>query len=173
MSLAELESNCYLPLYTAYSNSDHRLRLNFIKRTAHISHLLFLTHLSKDVPRWSWRWSWWPWWLWRPRRVWGRSVDAPAHGPDVRRHPEHVEGGLRALPSESIPLYVHGLAKFRRRYRQPLEPLPLLTEYNEDEKRVAELQTGFASRLRQSAYYIVESTKSTGKRASYEVATFV
>ena len=47
---------------------------------------------------------------------------------------------------------------------QPLEPLPLLTEYNEDEKRIAELQIGFATRLRQSAYYIIEQTKSTGKR---------
>ncbi|TFK93346.1 hypothetical protein K466DRAFT_572570 [Polyporus arcularius HHB13444] len=43
----------------------------------------------------------------------------------------------------------------------PLEPLPLLTEYNDEEKRIAELQIGFATRLRNSAYYIVETTKST------------
>ncbi|EIW54986.1 uncharacterized protein TRAVEDRAFT_51114 [Trametes versicolor FP-101664 SS1] len=43
----------------------------------------------------------------------------------------------------------------------PLEPLPLLTEYNEEEKRIAELQIGFATRLRNSAYYIVENTKTT------------
>ncbi|KAI0338024.1 hypothetical protein BDW22DRAFT_1338753 [Trametopsis cervina] len=41
-----------------------------------------------------------------------------------------------------------------------LDPLPVLTEYNEDEKRMAELQIGFATRLRQSPYYIVEATKS-------------
>ncbi|KAI0355910.1 hypothetical protein OH77DRAFT_1402132 [Trametes cingulata] len=43
----------------------------------------------------------------------------------------------------------------------PLEPLPLLTEYSEEERRIAELQIGFATRLRNSAYYIVEPTKST------------
>ncbi|KAI0763172.1 DNA-directed RNA polymerase III, subunit Rpc31 [Irpex lacteus] len=42
-----------------------------------------------------------------------------------------------------------------------LDPLPVLAEYNEEEKRMAELQIGFTTRLRQSAYYIVESTKST------------
>ena len=45
---------------------------------------------------------------------------------------------------------------------QPLEPLPLLTEYSDEEKRIAELQLGFATRLRQSPYYIVETTKSAG-----------
>lgn len=49
---------------------------------------------------------------------------------------------------------------------QPLEPLPLLNEYNEDEKRIAELQIGFATRLRKSAYYIVETTKTTGVLAA-------
>ncbi|THH01447.1 hypothetical protein EW026_g1229 [Hermanssonia centrifuga] len=43
----------------------------------------------------------------------------------------------------------------------PLEPLPVLTEYSEQEKRIAELQIGFAIRLRKSAYYMVEQTKST------------
>ncbi|KAI0762506.1 DNA-directed RNA polymerase III, subunit Rpc31 [Fomes fomentarius] len=43
----------------------------------------------------------------------------------------------------------------------PLEPLPLLIEYSEEEKRIAELQVGFTTRLRKSAYYIVETTKST------------
>ncbi|KAJ3518918.1 hypothetical protein NM688_g9375 [Phlebia brevispora] len=42
-----------------------------------------------------------------------------------------------------------------------LDPLPVLTEYTEEEKRIAELQIGFATRLRKSAYYIVEPTKST------------
>ncbi|KIP06796.1 hypothetical protein PHLGIDRAFT_19361 [Phlebiopsis gigantea 11061_1 CR5-6] len=43
----------------------------------------------------------------------------------------------------------------------PLDPIPMLTEYNEEEKQIAQLQIGFATRLRQSAYYITESTKST------------
>ncbi|KAI0728507.1 DNA-directed RNA polymerase III, subunit Rpc31 [Fomitopsis betulina] len=40
------------------------------------------------------------------------------------------------------------------------DPLPVLSEYSEEERRIAELQTGFATRLRQSAYYVVEQTKS-------------
>lgn len=43
----------------------------------------------------------------------------------------------------------------------PMESLPVLTEYSEDEKRVAQLQQGFKERLRRSPYYIVESVKST------------
>ncbi|KAH7928591.1 hypothetical protein BV22DRAFT_1126407 [Leucogyrophana mollusca] len=43
----------------------------------------------------------------------------------------------------------------------PLEPLPFLSEYTNDEKKICELQTGFATRLRKSAYYVVETTKST------------
>ncbi|KAI0090445.1 DNA-directed RNA polymerase III, subunit Rpc31 [Irpex rosettiformis] len=42
-----------------------------------------------------------------------------------------------------------------------LDPLPVLTEYNEEDKRIADLQIGFTTRLRQSSYYIVEHTKST------------
>ena len=50
-------------------------------------------------------------------------------------------------------------------HSQPMDPLPVLTEYSADEKRIAELQSGFISRLRKSAYYIVEQTKSTGTDA--------
>jgi hypothetical protein len=42
--------------------------------------------------------------------------------------------------------------------------LPVLTEISEEEKRIAQLQTGFATRLKSSPYYIVEVTKSTGKQ---------
>ncbi|KAH9060591.1 DNA-directed RNA polymerase III, subunit Rpc31 [Lactarius vividus] len=42
----------------------------------------------------------------------------------------------------------------------PLEPLPVLTEYSEEEKRICELQLGFATRLRKSAYYVTEVVKS-------------
>lgn len=51
-------------------------------------------------------------------------------------------------------------------FSKPLDPIPMLTEYNEDERHIAQLQIGFATRLRQSAYYITESTKSTGNQAS-------
>ncbi|TFY60958.1 hypothetical protein EVJ58_g4822 [Rhodofomes roseus] len=40
------------------------------------------------------------------------------------------------------------------------DPLPVLSEYSEEERRIAELQVGFTTRLRQSAYYVVEQTKS-------------
>jgi DNA-directed RNA polymerase III subunit RPC7 len=40
--------------------------------------------------------------------------------------------------------------------------LPVPTEPTKDEKRIVELQLGFATRLRQSQYYIVEKTKTTG-----------
>lgn len=43
---------------------------------------------------------------------------------------------------------------------------PIMTEASEKEKRIAQLQIGFASRLRKSEYYIVESTKSTGMLVS-------
>ncbi|KAL4245677.1 DNA-directed RNA polymerase III subunit [Abortiporus biennis] len=42
-----------------------------------------------------------------------------------------------------------------------MDPLPVLTEYSEEEKKISDLQLGFATRLRKSAYYIVEHTKSS------------
>ena len=42
--------------------------------------------------------------------------------------------------------------------------LPVLTEPSEDEKRICQLQNGFVTRLRRSQYYIVEPTKTNGRR---------
>ncbi|KAI6029582.1 hypothetical protein PISMIDRAFT_9269 [Pisolithus microcarpus 441] len=42
----------------------------------------------------------------------------------------------------------------------PLDPLPVLLDYSDEEKRICELQNGFATRLRKSAYYVVETVKS-------------
>jgi DNA-directed RNA polymerase III subunit RPC7 len=39
----------------------------------------------------------------------------------------------------------------------------VLTEYSEEEKRICELQLGFAARLRKSAYYVTEAVRSTGR----------
>ena len=39
----------------------------------------------------------------------------------------------------------------------------MLTEPSEDEKRICQLQNGFATRLRRSQYYIVEPTKTNGE----------
>ncbi|KAF9568722.1 hypothetical protein CPC08DRAFT_654331 [Agrocybe pediades] len=43
----------------------------------------------------------------------------------------------------------------------PPREIPVFTEPSNDEKEIAQLQLGFASRLRKSQYYIVESTKTT------------
>ena len=43
-----------------------------------------------------------------------------------------------------------------------MESLPVLTAPTDEEKRICELQDGFASRLRASAYYLVEKTKTDG-----------
>ncbi|GJE85282.1 DNA-directed RNA polymerase III, subunit Rpc31 [Phanerochaete sordida] len=56
---------------------------------------------------------------------------------------------------------IQNLSRDESQLYPPLEPLPLLTEYSKEEREIAQLQIGFASRLRQSAYYIVETTKST------------
>lgn len=48
----------------------------------------------------------------------------------------------------------------------PPRRLPVFTQPSEEEKQVAQLQLGFANRLKLSPYYIVEKTKSTGKVAA-------
>jgi len=40
--------------------------------------------------------------------------------------------------------------------------VPVPTEPTKEEQRIAELQLGFAERLRKSQYYVVENTKNTG-----------
>lgn len=48
---------------------------------------------------------------------------------------------------------------------------PVLTEFSDAEKKIAQYQLGFASRLRKSQYFVVEKTKTSG--TSYFVASFV
>ncbi|KAJ2936479.1 hypothetical protein H1R20_g617, partial [Candolleomyces eurysporus] len=43
----------------------------------------------------------------------------------------------------------------------PNRHLPVFTDANEEEKKVAELQLGLVSRLKSSQYYVVERSKST------------
>ncbi|KAG5642272.1 hypothetical protein DXG03_003321 [Asterophora parasitica] len=43
----------------------------------------------------------------------------------------------------------------------PTRSLPVFTEFTTEEARIADIQIGFASRLRKSQYYVVEKTKST------------
>ncbi|KAF8879647.1 DNA-directed RNA polymerase III, subunit Rpc31 [Gymnopilus junonius] len=43
----------------------------------------------------------------------------------------------------------------------PSRELPVFTEPSDEEKKIAQLQLGFAARLRKSQYYIVEKTKTT------------
>jgi len=46
---------------------------------------------------------------------------------------------------------------------QPLDPLPVLSDFSAEEKKISELQTGFITRLRKSPYYVVETIKSNGQ----------
>jgi len=41
-----------------------------------------------------------------------------------------------------------------------MDPLPVLTSYTDEERLICELQDGFAKRLKQSAYYVIERTKT-------------
>lgn len=43
-----------------------------------------------------------------------------------------------------------------------MDPLPVLTSFSDEERRICDLQDGFATRLKQSAYYVVERTKTDG-----------
>jgi DNA-directed RNA polymerase III subunit RPC7 len=45
----------------------------------------------------------------------------------------------------------------------------VLTEYSNDEKRICKLQIGFASRVRKSQYFVVETSKSTGALTINEI----
>ncbi|EIN08616.1 hypothetical protein PUNSTDRAFT_114057 [Punctularia strigosozonata HHB-11173 SS5] len=56
---------------------------------------------------------------------------------------------------------IQGMSKEPSALYPPMDPLPSLTEYTETEKRICELQLGFAARMRKSAYWVVEQTKST------------
>lgn len=40
--------------------------------------------------------------------------------------------------------------------------VPIPSDITDEEKRIAEVQIGFAARLRRSPYYIIEKSKSTG-----------
>jgi DNA-directed RNA polymerase III subunit RPC7 len=51
-----------------------------------------------------------------------------------------------------------------------LDPLPVLLDYSSKEKKICELQTGFAARLRKSAYYVVETIKAKGQVGSLQRA---
>ena len=41
--------------------------------------------------------------------------------------------------------------------------VPIPSEITDEERRIAEIQIGFATRLQQSPYYIVEKSKTTGE----------
>jgi len=51
---------------------------------------------------------------------------------------------LQQMSREATPLY------------PPLDPMPVLTQITEQEKAICQLQVGVATRLRNSAYYIME-----------------
>lgn len=50
-----------------------------------------------------------------------------------------------------------------------MDVLPVLTEFSEEDRAICEHQVGFATRLRRSAYYVTEPTKSTGTFHSHSL----
>ncbi|KAJ7078080.1 DNA-directed RNA polymerase III, subunit Rpc31 [Mycena epipterygia] len=74
---------------------------------------------------------------------WGRGRGAFAAPPMGLTHAD-----LQNMSREATAMY------------PPMIP-PVLTDFTEDEKRIAAYQVAFAQRMRKSAYYVVENTKST------------
>ncbi|KAJ3988751.1 DNA-directed RNA polymerase III, subunit Rpc31 [Lentinula detonsa] len=69
--------------------------------------------------------------------------------------------GAGALPPMGLSFAdIQAMSREATALYPPMRP-PIMTEPTEKEKRIAQLQIGFACRLRKSEYYVVESTKST------------
>ncbi|RDB27919.1 hypothetical protein Hypma_002232 [Hypsizygus marmoreus] len=69
-------------------------------------------------------------------------------------------GGGAALPPMGLSFAdIQNLSREATAMYPPMH-VPVLTEFTSEESRIADLQIGFATRLRKSPYYIVEKTKS-------------
>ncbi|KAJ7869144.1 DNA-directed RNA polymerase III, subunit Rpc31 [Mycena olivaceomarginata] len=79
----------------------------------------------------------------RGRGGWGRGRGSFAPPPAGLTHAD-----VQNMSREATAMY------------PPMIP-PILTEFTEDEKKIAAYQIGFAKRMRKSQYYVVEATKST------------
>ncbi|KAN0084290.1 DNA-directed RNA polymerase III, subunit Rpc31 [Tylopilus felleus] len=90
----------------------------------------------------------------RGGRVGGRGVGrggfrgGGAFGPGVNPPMGLTFADIQAMSREADALY------------PPLDPLPVLSDFSAEEKKISELQTGFITRLRKSPYYVVETVKS-------------
>ena len=75
---------------------------------------------------------------------------------------------LQNLSREATAMYPVCRNQFHHSKRRSLTHnvqamhVPVMTEFTEEEIRMADYQLGFATRLRKSPYYIVQTTKSTG-----------
>ncbi|KAF9269629.1 hypothetical protein L218DRAFT_890317 [Marasmius fiardii PR-910] len=70
-------------------------------------------------------------------------------------------GGSRELPPMGLTFAdIQAMSREQTALYPPMR-LPVLTEYTDRERKITQLQIGFARRLRQSPYYVVETTKST------------
>ncbi|KAL0577189.1 hypothetical protein V5O48_004787 [Marasmius crinis-equi] len=70
-------------------------------------------------------------------------------------------GGSRELPPMGLTFAdIQAMSREQTALYPPMRP-PVLREYSDSERKITQLQTGFARRLRQSQYYVVESTKNT------------
>ncbi|KAF7360484.1 DNA-directed RNA polymerase III subunit [Mycena venus] len=69
-------------------------------------------------------------------------------------------GAFSAPPAGLTHADIQNMSREATAMYPPMIP-PILTEFTEDEKKIAAYQIGFAQRMRKSQYYVVEATKST------------
>ncbi|KAL4079427.1 DNA-directed RNA polymerase III, subunit Rpc31 [Scleroderma citrinum] len=69
--------------------------------------------------------------------------------------------GAGALPPMGLTFTdIQAMSREADSLYPPIDPLPVLLDYSEEEKRICQLQNDFTVRLRKSPYYVVESIKS-------------
>ncbi|KAF8483296.1 hypothetical protein DFH94DRAFT_303502 [Russula ochroleuca] len=86
-------------------------------------------------------------------------------------------GGRNTFGSNNLPPMgltfadIQAISREQSAIYPPLEPLPALTEYSEEERRICDLQRRFAARLRRSAYYVTQANKSTARTICGQVSS--
>ncbi|KAK1231343.1 hypothetical protein PQX77_005543 [Marasmius sp. AFHP31] len=70
-------------------------------------------------------------------------------------------GASRELPPMGLTFAdIQAMSREQTALYPPMRP-PVLREYTDSERKITQLQIGFARRLRNSQYYVVETTKNT------------
>lgn len=113
------------------------------------------------------RWSWWG------SRGWARGIQRRWHfrrrrkssdGPHICGYTSNVARSRCIVPRTVGDLVYRYVTTFLIPISaQPLDPLPVLSDFSAEENKISELQTGFITRLRKSPYFVVETVKSNGE----------